>query len=157
MKIAGEITVRAPRPAVFDALKDARFFASCVEGVQQLTEIGATHYAAIFETRIAYLKFKFNVTVEMTRAEPPDTIEGKVEGKPMGIVGRLSATARTTLVESGDQTLIRYEIDSALTGKLGSIGQPVLRAKAKEMERQFAARLKAAFEPAGSVETEAGA
>ncbi len=32
-----------------------------------------------------------------------------------------------------------------LTGKLGSLGQPVLRSKAKEMERQFAARLAAAF------------
>ena len=34
---------------------------------------------------------------------------------------------------------------AALTGKLGSLGQPVLRAKAKEMERQFAARLAEAF------------
>jgi hypothetical protein len=32
-----------------------------------------------------------------------------------------------------------------LTGKLGSFGQPVLRAKAKEMERQFAARLACRF------------
>ena len=38
-----------------------------------------------------------------------------------------------------------YEIDAALTGKLGSLGQPVLRVKAKEMEKQFAERLRAAF------------
>jgi carbon monoxide dehydrogenase subunit G len=42
-------------------------------------------------------------------------------------------------------TRIDYDVDTALTGKLGSLGQPVLRAKAKEMERQFAARLAAAF------------
>ena len=29
--------------------------------------------------------------------------------------------------------------------KLGSLGQPVIRAKAKEMERQFAEKLRAAF------------
>jgi carbon monoxide dehydrogenase subunit G len=146
MRISGELSVRAPRAAVFDALKDARVFASCVEGVQELTEIDPTHYSAVFETRIAYLKFRFAVTVEMTKAEPPDTIEGKVEGKPMGLVGRLSATATTTLVENGDETIIRYEIDSSLTGKLGSIGQPVLKAKAKDMEKEFAARLRAKFE-----------
>ena len=83
MKIAGELSVRAPRTAVFDALKDARFFASCVDGVHDLAEIDPTHYAAVFETKIAYMKFKFNVTVEMTKAEAPDLIEGKVEGKPM--------------------------------------------------------------------------
>jgi carbon monoxide dehydrogenase subunit G len=147
MKISGELSVRAPRPTVFEALKDARVFASCVDGVQELTEIDPTHYTAVFETRIAYLKFRFNVTVEMTRAEPPETIEGKVEGKPMGIVGRLTATATTRLSEAGDETRIAYEIDSALTGRLGSIGQPVLKAKAKELEREFAARLKASFEP----------
>ena len=38
-----------------------------------------------------------------------------------------------------------YEVEAALTGKLGSLGQPVLRAKAKEMERQFAQRFRAAF------------
>jgi carbon monoxide dehydrogenase subunit G len=32
-----------------------------------------------------------------------------------------------------------------LTGKLGSLGQPVLKSKAREMEKQFAARLAAAF------------
>jgi carbon monoxide dehydrogenase subunit G len=147
MKIAGELSVRAPRAAVFDALRDARFFASCVEGVQELIEIDATRYAAVFETKIAYMKFKFNVTVEMTKAEPPELIEGKVEGKPIGLVGRLVATATTRLSDDGDATRIEYEIDSALTGKLGSMGQPVLKSKAKEMEKQFAARLKARFEP----------
>jgi carbon monoxide dehydrogenase subunit G len=42
-------------------------------------------------------------------------------------------------------TRIDYDVEASLTGKLGSLGQPVLRAKAKEMERQFAARLGAAF------------
>jgi carbon monoxide dehydrogenase subunit G len=147
MKITGELSVRAPRQEVFDALKDARFFASCVDGVQDLTEIDPTHYSAVFETKLAYMKFKFNVTVEMTKAEPPNLIEGKVEGKPMGLVGRLTATATTHLTEDGDATKIAYEIDSSLTGKLGAMGQPVLKAKAKEMEKQFAARLKAKFEP----------
>ena len=146
MKITGELSVRAPQAEVFDALKDARFFASCVDGVQQLTEIDDTHYSAVFETRIAYLKFRFDVMVEMTRTEPPDLIEGKVEGKPMGLVGRLTATATTRLSADGDQTWIAYEIDSTLTGKLGSMGQPVLKAKAKELEKLFAGRLRARFE-----------
>ena len=53
------------------------------------------------------------------------------------MVGRLTATATTRLAEAGDGTIIRYAIDATLTGKLGSMGQPVLKAKAKEMEKQF--------------------
>jgi carbon monoxide dehydrogenase subunit G len=145
MKFSGELTVKAPRAEVYKAVRDARFFASCVDGVRDLVEIAPDTYSAVFETKVAYMKFSFKVTVEVVRAEAPREIEAKVEGTPLGIVGRLAATALTTLTEAGDETKIGYAVDAALTGKLGSLGQPVLRSKAKEMERQFAARLAAAF------------
>jgi len=150
MKFAGELTVKAPRPAVFAALRDARFFASCVEGVRDLAEIGPDRYSAIFETKVAYMKFTFKVTVELTRAQAPREIEAKVEGTPLGVVGRMVATSITTLSEAGDGTRIDYAVDATLTGKLGSLGQPVLRSKAREMEKQFATRLAAAFAQSGS-------
>ena len=145
MNFVGEITVAAPREAVFKALSDAPFFASCIEGVRDLKAIDATHYDAVFETRIAYMRFNFKVTVEISSLTPFEEIQAKVEGTPMGIVGRLAATATTWLADADGGTLIRYSIDATLTGKLGSMGQPVLKAKAKEMEKQFSARLAAAF------------
>jgi uncharacterized protein len=145
MKFSGTLTVDAPRADVYKALRDARLFASCVEGVHDLAETGPDAYAAVFETKVAYMKFSFKVTVEVVRAEEPGEIEAKVEGTPLGIVGRLTATSVTKLTEAGGATKIDYDVEAALTGKLGSLGQPVLRAKAKEMERQFAARLGAAF------------
>lgn len=149
MFISGEITVAAPREAVFKALSDAPFFASCIDGVSDLKEINATHYTAALETRVAYLRFKFKADVEITKLSPPEKIEATVEGTPLGIVGRLTATATTQLVESGDKTVIQYSIDATLTGKLGSMGQPVLKAKAKEMEKHFTARLFVAFAGGG--------
>jgi carbon monoxide dehydrogenase subunit G len=91
MNVSGEFTVKAPRNAVFDALRDARSFVRFVDGVQDLKEIDSTHYEAVFETKVVYL------------------------------------------------------VESTIAGKLGSIGQPVLRAKTREMEKIFAARLREAF------------
>jgi carbon monoxide dehydrogenase subunit G len=145
MKFAGDIYLKAPRAAVFAKLRDARFFASCVEGVQDLNEIDGDHYTAVLDAKVAYLKFKFNVAVEVARADPPREIEAKIEGTPLGIVGRLTARSLTRLMEDDGGTKVSYEIEAALTGKLGSLGQPVLRAKAKEMERRFAERMRAAF------------
>ena len=145
MKFTGELTVKAPRERVYQAVRDARFFASCVEGVQDLQEIAPDTYSAVFATKVAYMNFKFKVTVEVVSAVEPREIAAKVEGAPLGIVGRLTATSLTTLTEAGDGTRIAYEVEAALTGKLGSLGQPVLRSKAKDMERQFAAKLAAAF------------
>jgi len=137
--------VQAPRVQVYKALRDAQLFASCVEGVHDLAETGPDAYSGMFETKVAYMKFAFKVTVQVTRAEEPREIEAKIEGAPLGIVGRLTATSLTRLTEVSGATRIDYEVEAALTGKLGSLGQPVLRAKAKEMERQFAARLAEAF------------
>ena len=145
MKFSGELTVKAPRAKVYKAVRDARFFASCVDGVQDLQETAPDTYAAVFETKVAYMKFSFKVTVTVVRADEPREIGAKVEGAPLGIVGRLTATSLTRLIEIGGQTKIEYEVDAALTGKLGSLGQPVLRSKAKDMERQFAARLAVLF------------
>ena len=150
MNISGEITVAAPRAAVFDKLKDAPFFASCVEGVKDLKEIDATHYDAVLETRVAYMKFSFKVSVEFTKIVAPERIEAKIEGTPLGVVGRFTAVSVADLVEAGNETLVKYSIDANITGKLGSMGQPVLRSKAKEMEKGFVEKMRAAF-AAGAV------
>lgn len=154
MIITGEITLPAPREAVFRVLQDAPFFASCVEGVRDLKEIDATHYDAVLETKVAYMNFTFKVSVEVTRLLPPDRIEAKIEGTPLGIVGRFTAVSTTDLTDAGSETLVKYAIDANLTGKLGSMGQPVLKAKAKEMERNFAERMRTAF--AGALPSPAG-
>jgi carbon monoxide dehydrogenase subunit G len=146
MKFTGELIVSAPCDATYDKIRDARFFASCVKGVRDLTETGADRYAAIFETKVAFMNFKFEVDVEVTAAERPRRIDAKIEGRPLGIVGRLSAVSSTELVENANETIIRYTVTAALTGKLGSLGQPVLNSKAKEMQRQFAESLRAAFQ-----------
>ena len=148
MKFTGELIVPAPRETVFAKLCDARFFASCVEGVSELNEIDATHYTAVLETRVAYIKFKFDIAIEIADMQPPERVVAKAEGAPIGMIGRLTATSVAELKPHGDHTIVSYEIDAALTGKLGSIGQPVMKSKAKEMERKFAANIAAAFDPA---------
>ena|ERR1700722_5052076 len=150
MEVSGEFTVTAPRRVVYETLRDANAFVRFIDGVSDLQAIDPTHYRAVFETKVAYLKFKFNVTVEVTRADEPAQIEARIEGTPLGIVGRLVATSITRLEDAGVQTRVAYSVHSTLAGKLGSLGQPVLRAKAKDMEKQFAQRLQAAFASASA-------
>ena len=76
-----------------------------------LQETAPDTYAAVFETKVAYMNFNFKVTVQVVRAEEPSEIGAKVEGTPLGIVGRLTATSLTTLTEAGDETRISYEVE----------------------------------------------
>ena len=149
MNVSGEFTVNAPRAAVFDTIRDPKSFISLVDGVRDLKEIDPTHYEAVFETKIAYLKFKFNVSVEVTKLEVGE-IAAKIEGTPLGVVGRLTATTSTRLTEAGDETKVAYSVEATLAGKLGSMGQPVLRSKAKDMEKEFVSRLRERFAQAAA-------
>jgi carbon monoxide dehydrogenase subunit G len=141
MNVSGEFTVKAPREQVFNAIRDPKSFIALVDGLHDLKEIDPTHYEAVFETKIAYLKFCFNVSVEVTKLEVGE-IGAKVEGTPLGVVGRLTAIATTKLDESAGETKVSYSVDATLAGKLGSMGQPVLRSKAKDMEKEFSKRLR---------------
>ena len=145
MLFSGEIHVPAARESVFDRLRDAQFFASCVEGVSGLTEDGSDRYSARLTTKIAYIRIAFDITVQIVRAERPDGIEARIDGKPHGVVGRLAATSSASFATDGNGTRVSYRIDASLTGRLGSVGQPVLKSKAKEMERQFVENLRRAF------------
>ena len=76
MKFQGEIQVPAPREAVFDKINDPVFFASCIEGVQDMNEIDPEHFTATLQTRIAYIKFGFAVTIEIVDARTSHRVVG---------------------------------------------------------------------------------
>lgn len=152
MHLTGEFRVDAPRDAVFDKLADPTFFASCFDGVSGLVETSVGRYEAQFATMVAFMKFRFKMQVEMVRQVRPEAIESRVEGSPVGMVGRLTATSITELFDEGAGTRIRYSLDTVLTGRLGSLGQPVLTAKARDMEKQFVERLRAAFASTPAIE-----
>jgi carbon monoxide dehydrogenase subunit G len=99
----------------------------------------------VLDTKVAYMKFSFKVSVEVTKLTPPERIEARIEGTPLGIVGRFTAVSTTDLIDAGNETLVKYSIDANITGKLGSMGQPVLKSKAKDMEQKFAEKMRAAF------------
>ncbi len=155
MNVVGAFTVDAPREDLFKLLRDARSFVRFVDGVHDLEEIDTNHYGAVFETKVAYMKFKFAVTVEITRIQEPSEIEATIEGKPLGLVGRLTAKSFTVLQDLGSTTQVTYSVEATLAGRLGSIGQPVLRAKAREMEKEFVQRLRTEFAPPASGALEA--
>jgi carbon monoxide dehydrogenase subunit G len=149
MNVSGEFTIAAPRAAVFETIRDPKSFISLVDGIRDLKEIDPTHYEAVFETKIAYLNFRFKVAVEVVRLDI-DEIAAKIEGTPLGVVGRLTAITKTTLSEAGNETKIAYSVDATLAGKLGSMGQPVMRSKAKDLEKQFVSRLRERFAQAAA-------
>ena len=147
MQTGGEFTVAVPQDRAFAFVSDPFEIATCIPGCSALREVSPGKYAAKLTNRVGPISIAFDVTVELTKVEPPSAIDAVVSGNASGLGGRLTATATVRLdaVDAGN-TKVTYTIDLGLTGKLGGIGQPVFRAKSDEMSKKFGANVRAALE-----------
>lgn len=137
MKFNGEMTIEADRARVFAAINDAAFFASCLEGVEEIEQLGDNLYKGVLSTKIAYIGFRFAMEVSVTDMRENEMVAAEFVGEPIGVVGRVKGASVATLSDAEGGTKIEYEVDVSVAGKLGAIGQPVLRSKARAMERGF--------------------
>lgn len=147
MQTGGEFTVGVAQAQAFAFVSDPFAIATCIPGCSNLREVAPGKYAAKLSNRVGPIAVAFDVTVELTRVEPPAAIDAVVSGNAAGLGGRLTATAtvRLAAVDAGS-THVTYTVDLGLTGKLGGIGQPVFRAKSAELSKTFGANVRAALE-----------
>src|SRR4029453_4817187 len=97
-------------------------------------------YSRVLQSRVAIMSLSFKAVVDVTRIEPPTTIDATVAGDAIGLPGHLVATARVELREAGGgRTIIRSAAAVGLTGKLGGLGEPVFRATSARLAREFGA------------------
>ena len=148
---SGEITVAADRSTAFAIVRDPVRLARCIPGCTDLCEVGPDRYTAVLTSRVAFMTVSFKVTIDVAKIDPPATLEARITGDAVGLSGHVVATARLELAETPDRrTTVRYATEVGLTGKLGSLGQPVLRATSAKMAREFGDNLKAEIEGRGA-------
>ena len=66
-------------------------------------------------------------TVTVLTESGSHQIEAKIEGTPLGVVGRLTAKSITRLEDAGSETKVTYSVESTLAGKLGSTKRTIER------------------------------
>jgi len=147
LETSGEITTAVDRSTAFAIVRDPVRLARCIPGCTDLCEVAPDRYTAVLTSRVAFMTLSFKVTIDVAKIEPPATLEATITGDAVGLSGHVVATARIDLAETADRrTTIRYATEVGLTGKLGGLGQPVLRATSAKMAREFGDNLKAEIE-----------
>ena len=151
LQTSGQVRVDVDAATAFDFIRDPVRLAECIPGCKDLRELSPGRYAAVLTNEVAFITLSFKVIVEVVKVVPPSTIDAKITGQAIGLVGRVTASAGLELSEvSPNQSDIRYAANISLGGKIGGLGEPVFRAKSVEVAREFAANLKAAIEQAAA-------
>jgi carbon monoxide dehydrogenase subunit G len=135
MEMKGEQRIAAPRTKVWEALNDPEVLRQCIPGCQSLEKDG-DRMKAVVEIKIGPIGARFNGAVTISDANPPEsyTISGEGQG---GTVGNAKGGAKVRLAEVDGGTLLSYEVDAQVGGRLAQLGGPIIDATAKQLAGKF--------------------
>jgi len=147
MRIASVFTVPAEHLLVFGHFLDPITMRACIPGCQELERVDDAHYRGRLVNEIAHVRFNANFVAEVTELEPPRLVRAVLTGEDRRLGSSLRLNATLTVEPDGEQSQVRYEIDMALWGKLGRLGESIVRRRSIEVEREFATAFAAACTP----------
>lgn len=156
MDMTGEYTIPAPREKVWEALNDAEVLKASVPGCETLEKVSDTEFTATVMARVGPVRTKFNGRVTLSDLDPPNgyTISGEGQG---GAAGFGKGGAKVTLTGADGETVLRYEANASVGGKMAQIGSRVVEGVARKMADDFFARFAEQVVPGGEAGEEAAA
>jgi uncharacterized protein len=143
MTMNGEVQLAATREVVWAKLNDATVLKQCIPGCEELDMSSPTEFQAIATIKIGPVKAKFKGKVHLTDMDPPNgyKISGEGEG---GVAGFAKGAAVVKLTDKDGGTLLSYDVESQIGGKLAQLGQRLVQGTAKKLADDFFAKFVAA-------------
>ena len=136
MKMNGEFRVPTDRETVWQALNDPEVLKACLPGCQEIEKTSDTEMTATLTLKVGPVKATFAGGVTLSDLDPPNsyTLSGQGQG---GAAGFASGEARVRLVDDGGGTVVHYDVDAKVGGKLAQIGSRLIDSTAKKLSKQF--------------------
>lgn len=135
MKIEGEYLFNGPREDVWFIVRDPEVLATALPGTKSLDKVGENEYAGEMNVRIGPVAGLFSGRLVVSNEVPPESCTLAVDGR--GSPGFINGTGNVILYDQGDgTTLMKYDGDVQIGGKLASVGQRLLDTASKSTIRQ---------------------
>lgn len=134
MKVEGSYTFDAPQEIVWPTLLDPEVLAKIMPGCEKLDLVGENEYEGIIKIKVGPVQGTFNGKVILANIDAPNGYDMQVTGKgPAGIV---DGTGKLWLQGENGQTILHYDGDANVSGKIASVGQRLMDTSARAVIRQ---------------------
>ena len=136
MTMSGEVQLPATREAVWTKLNDPVVLKGCVPGCEQLDKVSDTEFQAIASIKVGPVKARWKGKVRLSDLDPPNgyKISGEGEG---GVAGFAKGGATVGLTDRDGGTLLTYNVEAQIGGKLAQLGQRLINGSAKKLADEF--------------------
>ena len=136
MTMTGEIQLAASTEAVWARLNNPNALKTCIPGCEELERTKDGGFRAVAKMKVGPVSARFRGKVTLSDLDPPRSykISGEGEG---GVAGFAKGSARVNLLESAGGTLLTYQVDAQIGGKLAQLGQRLINGTAKKLADEF--------------------
>ena len=147
MTMSGEYELHVPRETVWEKLNDAETLKACIPGCEQLDKLSDTEFQATSTMKVGPVKARWKGKVTLSDLDPPNgyKISGEGEG---GVAGFAKGGAAVALSDKDGGTLLSYNVEAQIGGKLAQLGQRLIAGAAKKMADDFFDKFAKSVNPA---------
>lgn len=146
MKLTDSRTIQADVTTIWAGLLDPDVLKECVPGCTAMSGSADTGFEATVTQKVGPVKATFKGAVQLSDMIENQslTIIGEGKGGPAGFA---KGGAKVRLEANGDTTILHYDVEANVGGKLAQLGSRIVDGFAKKMADQFFANFQDAVEP----------
>lgn len=134
VKLVGEYRFQLPREKVWEALLDADVLCRCLPGFEKLEKIGDNEFEGALQLRVGPVQGQFRGGLSLSNLEAPVGYDLTMKGQ--GPAGFVNGTGSLSLADDDGGTLLGYDLDTQIGGKIAGVGQRLLESSAKALSDQ---------------------
>lgn len=135
MRLEGEHIFKGSAEDVWELVRDPAVLATAMPGTQELNQLSDSEYEGSINVRVGPIAGSFSGRILVSDENPPESCTLRAEGE--GKAGFFKGSGHVHLHDQGDgTTLMKYEGDVQVGGKLASVGQRLMDTTSKSMIRQ---------------------
>jgi len=136
MILKDEVQIPRDRDTVFQALNDPEILKQSIPGCEELKNISENELEATVVVKFGPVKASFNSNVVLDPAGGPEIFKLSGSGDA-GVAGFAKGGADVQLAENDDGTLLTYEVQIDISGKLAQVGSRLIEGTSKRLAKKF--------------------
>ena len=139
MEMAAERLIAAPRNEVWRCLNDPEILKACIPGCESIEATGPDSYKVAMVAAVGFIKAKFVGDLTLQNKVDNTSYDLSFNGSG-GAAGFGKGSATVELAEDTGVTLVRYDVNAQVGGKLAQVGARLIEGVARKLSEEFFTR-----------------
>ena len=138
MKLSGQYKLNVKKEVVWEALNNSSILKQCIPGCETFEKKDNNTFNASATNQIGPMNASFSGTVNLSNIKPNESYT--LSGEGSSSVGFVNGSADVKLSEENNITILSYEVDINVGGKIAQLGSRLINGVAKKMSDYFFGR-----------------